>query len=110
APVHRIRPRPVAARSPRFNSVFRGAGPASRPPRRPRIKQGGVNGAGNSELTSPRINAAAVALPERSAEDLSRHSAVSVRRALESAGVVFIDENEGGSRVRLRAPALSKSR
>jgi len=75
-------------------------------------------------LTSEQIRAAR-ALVRWSAEDLSRHSAVSLRtirraelaegqtamttannealrRALESAGVEFIDENGGGPGVRLR--------
>jgi len=75
-------------------------------------------------LTSDQIRAAR-ALVRWSAEDLSRHSAVSLRtirraevaegqmvvtkannealrRALESAGVEFIDENGGGPGVRLR--------
>ena len=75
-------------------------------------------------LTSEQIRAAR-ALLRWSAEDLSRHSAVSLRtirraelaegrmamttannealrRALESAGVEFIDENGGGPGVRLR--------
>jgi hypothetical protein len=83
-------------------------------------------------LTGPQIRAAR-ALLQWSAEDLSRRSAVSVRtirraelagqttaltaandlairRALETAGVVFIDENGGGSGVRLRTPARPKSR
>jgi hypothetical protein len=34
---------------------------------------------------------------------------LAVRRALESAGVEFIDENGGGSGVRLRKPAREKS-
>src|SRR5437879_6530881 len=81
-------------------------------------------------LTSSGIRAAR-ALIRWTAEDLSRHSAVSlrtirraelaenetamtaandiaVRRALESAGVEFIDENGGGPGVRLRKPSLSK--
>jgi hypothetical protein len=75
-------------------------------------------------LTSPQIRAAR-ALVRWTAEDLSRTSAVSlrtirraelaeydtsltipndlaVRRALEAAGVEFIDENGGGPGVRLR--------
>ena len=75
-------------------------------------------------LTSEQIRAAR-ALVRWSAEDLSRHSAVSLRTirraelaegktamttannealrwALESAGVEFIDENGGGPGVRLR--------
>ena len=74
-------------------------------------------------LTSDQLRAAR-ALVRWSAEDLSRHSSVSlrtirraelaeqvtmtnannlaVRRALEGAGVEFIDENGGGPGVRLR--------
>ncbi len=75
-------------------------------------------------LTSAQLRAAR-ALVRWSAEDLARHSAVGVttirraeltenetsltaannqalRRALESAGVEFIDENGGGPGVRLR--------
>jgi len=82
-------------------------------------------------LTSPQIRAAR-ALLRWSAEDLSRHSAVSlrtirraelaeqqttmtaandlaVRHALESAGVEFTDENGGGAGVRLRKRMRSKS-
>ena len=82
-------------------------------------------------LTSPQIRAAR-ALLRWSAEDLSRHSAVSlrtirraelaeqqttmtaandlaVRHALESAGVEFTDENGGGVGVRLRKRMRSKS-
>jgi hypothetical protein len=82
-------------------------------------------------LTSPQIRAAR-ALLRWSAEDLSRHSSVSlrtirraelakqhtamtaandlaVRHALESAGVEFTDENGGGVGVRLRKRMRSKS-
>jgi len=82
-------------------------------------------------LTSAQIRAAR-ALLRWSAEDLSRHSAVSlrtirraelaeqqttmtaandlaVRHALESAGVEFTDENGGGVGVRLRKQMRSKS-
>ena len=85
-------------------------------------------------LTSPQIRAAR-ALIRWVAEDLSRQSAVSlrtirraelaerdtsmtaandlaVRRALEAAGVEFIDENGGGPGVRLRTrqrPRASKA-
>jgi hypothetical protein len=82
-------------------------------------------------LTSEQIRAAR-ALVRWSAEDLSRHSAVSLRtirraelaeghmamttannealrRALESAGVEFIDENGGGPGVRLRKRQMKKS-
>ena len=81
----------------------------------------------NRALTGAQIRAAR-ALIRWSAEDLSRESAVSartihraeltdhetsmtvandlaVRRALEAAGVEFIDENGGGPGVRLRAAA-----
>jgi hypothetical protein len=34
---------------------------------------------------------------------------IAVRRALEAAGVEFIDENGGGSGVRLRKPGRGKS-
>jgi hypothetical protein len=73
------------------------------------------------------------ALVRWSAEDLARESAVgvttirraeltddetsmtaandlAVRRALEAAGVEFIDENGGGAGVRLRKPGKEKSR
>jgi hypothetical protein len=83
-------------------------------------------------LTSPQIRAAR-ALIRWSAEDLSRHSSVSlrtirraelaewqtsmtaandlaVRHALESAGVEFIDENAGGPGVRLPKRSGAKSR
>ena len=81
-------------------------------------------------LTSPQIRAAR-ALIRWSAEELSRHSSVSlrtirraeladrqttmtaandlaVRRALEAAGVEFTDENGGGVGVRLRKRMRSK--
>ena len=77
-------------------------------------------------LTSPQIRAAR-SLIRWSAEDLALYSALSVatirraelaedetsmttandlavRRALEAAGVEFIDDNAGGSGVRLRKP------
>ena len=83
-------------------------------------------------LTSAQIRAAR-ALIRWSAEDLARQSAVSlrtirraelaegdtsmtspndlaIRRALESAGVEFIDENGGGPGVRLRKALREKSR
>ena len=82
-------------------------------------------------LTGPQIRAAR-ALINWSAEDLSRHSSVSLRtirraevagwqtamtaandlalrRVLESAGVEFTDENGGGVGVRLRKRMRSKS-
>ena|SRR6266478_1819945 len=82
-------------------------------------------------LTGPQIRAAR-ALLNWSAEDLSRRSAVSlrtirraelteghtsmttandlaIRRALEAAGVEFIDENGGGHGVRLRKRQQTKS-
>jgi len=78
-------------------------------------------------LTSAQIRAAR-ALLRWSAQDLARHSALgvttirraelteaatsmtvsndlAVRRALEAAGVEFIDENGGGAGVRLRKPS-----
>jgi hypothetical protein len=81
-------------------------------------------------LTSEQIRAAR-ALVRWGAEDLSRHSAVSLRtirraelaegqtamtaannealrRALEAAGVEFIDENGGGPGVRLRKRQQTK--
>jgi hypothetical protein len=81
-------------------------------------------------LTGPQIRAAR-ALVKWTAEDLSRQSAVSVRtirraelaeratsltsvnelairRALETAGVEFIDEDGGGPGVRLRQNGLKK--
>jgi hypothetical protein len=83
-------------------------------------------------LTSPQIRAAR-SLIRWSAEDLARQSSLSVatvrraeltenetsmtaandsavRRALEAAGVEFIDENGGGPGVRLRKSVLGKSR
>ena len=85
------------------------------------LKQVNIN---RKPLTSPQIRAAR-SLIRWSAEDLARHSALSVatirraelaedetsmttandlavRRALEAAGVEFIDENGGGPGVRLR--------
>ena len=82
-------------------------------------------------LTSAQLRAAR-ALVRWSAEDLARHSAVSVttirraeltesetsmtaannqavRRVLESAGVEFIEENGGGPGVRLRRRQQKKS-
>jgi hypothetical protein len=84
----------------------------------------------HTPLTSAQIRAAR-ALIRWSAEDLARASAVglttirraeltdsqtsmtaandlAVRRALESAGVEFIDENGGGAGVRLRKPNEAK--
>ena len=81
-------------------------------------------------LTSAQIRAAR-ALIRWSAEDLARHSSVSVttirraelmpsataltrandqviRRALEQAGIEFIDAGEGGPGVRLRLPPAEK--
>jgi len=81
-------------------------------------------------LDSDQIRAAR-ALLRWSAEDLARHSAVSlrtirraelssvgttltaannlaIRRALEVAGIQFIDENGGGAGVRLRKPKKRK--
>jgi hypothetical protein len=81
-------------------------------------------------LTSAQIRAAR-ALIRWSAEDLARHTALSVttirraelmpnttaltrandqaiRRALEQAGVEFIDAYDGGPGVRLRAPSAEK--
>jgi hypothetical protein len=83
-------------------------------------------------LTSAQIRAAR-ALLRWSAEDLARHSLLSVatvrraeltedetsmtaandlavRRALEAAGVIFIDENGEGPGVRLRKRSKQKSR
>jgi transcriptional regulator with XRE-family HTH domain len=82
-------------------------------------------------LTSPQIRAAR-ALIRWTAEDLSRQSAVSlrtirraelaeqdtsitaandlaIRRALEAAGVEFIDDNGGGPGVRLRERPRAKT-
>jgi hypothetical protein len=84
-----------------------------------------------NRLMSPQIRAAR-ALIKWTAEDLSRQSAVSlrtirraefaerdtsmiaandlaIRRALEAAGVEFIDENGGGSGVRLKKRSRPKS-
>jgi hypothetical protein len=61
-------------------------------------------------LTSAQIRAAR-ALIRWSAEDLARQSPVSVttiRRALEQAGVEFIDAEGGGPGVRLRVPPAEK--
>ena len=63
-------------------------------------------------LTSAQIRAAR-SLIRWSAEDLARRSSLSVatiRRALEDAGVEFIDENGGGPGVRLRKPTKEKPR
>jgi hypothetical protein len=83
-----------------------------------------------SPLTSSQIRAAR-SLIRWSAEDLARQSSLSVatirraeltdgetsmtaannlavRRALEAAGVEFIDENGGGAGVRLRKPSQAK--
>ena len=83
-------------------------------------------------LTGPQIRAGRALLRWR-AQDLARESAVSiatikrgelaagetsmtvandlaVRRALEAAGVEFIDENGGGPGVRLRKPVRQKRR
>ena len=83
-------------------------------------------------LTSAQIRASR-GLLRWSAEDLAREAALglatikraegaesetsmttandlAVRRALEAAGVEFIDENGGGSGVRLRKPATVKNR
>ena len=85
---------------------------------------------GKKPLTSHQIRAGR-ALVRWSAEELSQHSSVSlrtirraelaeqvtsitepndmaVRRALEAAGVEFIDENGGGPGVRLRKPQQKK--
>jgi len=85
---------------------------------------------GRISLTSAQIRAAR-ALIRWNAEDLARHSAVgvttirraeltetetsmtaandqAVRRALEAAGVEFIDENGGGPGVRLQRRSLKK--
>jgi transcriptional regulator with XRE-family HTH domain len=84
---------------------------------------------GQKPLLGSQIRAAR-ALLGWSAEDLCSHSAVSlrtirraelagstnltaanelaIRRALESAGVEFIDENGGGPGVRLRKPQMKK--
>jgi hypothetical protein len=84
------------------------------------------------DLTSAQIRAAR-SLIKWSAENLARQSSVSlrtirraeladqdtsmttanelaVRRALEAAGVEFIDENGGGPGVRLRKPSKERSR
>ena|SRR5437588_8681682 len=96
------------------------------------LSQGGkVVNMASRPLTSAQIRAAR-GLLRWSAEDLARQSAVSVttirraelaesetsmttandlavRRALESAGAVLIDENGGGSGVRLRTRAQPQS-
>lgn len=89
-----------------------------------------MNNSSPITLTSAQIRAAR-ALIRWSAEDLARASAVGVttirraelagdvtslttandqaiRRALESAGVEFIDENGGGPGVRLRKPTMQR--
>ena len=86
----------------------------------------------SNSLTSAQIRAAR-ALVRWRAQDLARESSVgvatirraelseratsmtaandlAVRRALEAAGVEFIDENGGGPGVRLRKPEKEKSR
>lgn len=91
----------------------------------------GSNKSSQNSLTSAQIRSAR-ALIRWSAEDLARSSAVglttirraeltehetsmttandlAVRRALEEAGVDFIDENGGGPGVRLRKPVGGKS-
>ena len=89
-----------------------------------------MNSSTTKSLTSAQIRAAR-ALIRWSAEDLARYSAVglttirraeltieetsltaannlAIRRALESGGVEFIDENGGGPGVRLRKPPKPK--
>jgi hypothetical protein len=84
----------------------------------------------NASLTGPQIRAGR-ALVRWRAQDLARESAVgiatikraelavgvtsmtvandlAVRRALEAAGIDFIDENGGGAGVRLRKPTRQK--
>jgi len=61
-------------------------------------------------LTSAQLRAAR-SLIRWSAEDLARETALSVatiRRALEAAGVEFIDENGGGPGLRLRKRQRAK--
>jgi hypothetical protein len=89
-----------------------------------------MNSSTKKSLTSAQIRAAR-ALIRWSAEDLARSSAVglttirraeltiektsltaandqAIRRALEDAGIEFIDENGGGPGLRLRKPAKPK--
>ena len=91
----------------------------------------GINKSSHIPLTSAQIRSAR-ALIRWSAEELARASAVglttirraeltesetsmtaandlALRRALEAAGVEFIDENGGGPGVRLRKPVRGKS-
>ena len=46
--------------------------------------------------------------PQRPSKEDTRH--IKARRALEAAGIEFIDENGGGAGVRLRKSAKEKSR
>jgi predicted transcriptional regulator len=46
---------------------------------------------------------------ERARRRISDEAASTIKKALEKAGVVFIDENGGGAGVRLRKPADSKA-
>ena len=66
---------------------------------------------GEAVADQPRLEGQALLRAELAGPNTSLTAAndLAIRRPLESARVVFIDENEGGSRVRLRAP-LSKSR
>jgi DNA-binding transcriptional regulator YiaG len=66
------------------------------------------------DLTQPRLaNAAQVGLStvvdfERERRSVSEESVVKMQRALETAGIEFIDENGGGPGVRLRKPTRQK--
>jgi transcriptional regulator with XRE-family HTH domain len=63
--------------------------------------------AGESSVGVATIRRAELAEGETS---LTAANDLAIRRALENAGVEFIDENGGGPGVRLRKPAKEKSR
>jgi transcriptional regulator with XRE-family HTH domain len=66
------------------------------------------------DLTQPRLaNAAQVGLStvvdfERERRSVSEEAVEKMRRALEAAGIEFIEENGGGPGVRLRKPTKQK--
>ena len=63
--------------------------------------------AGKASLSVATIRRAELTDSETS---MTAANDMAVRRALEAAGVEFIDENGGGAGVRLRKPAKEKSR
>ena len=63
--------------------------------------------AGKASLSVATIRRAELTDSETS---MTAANDIAVRRALEAAGVEFIDENGGGAGVRLRKPAKEKSR